>query len=58
MKKFLVTHEGRGKELQEMLRKEFAIPDTAMRFSVEFRIDDVVRVSVDYMPVAREESKA
>ncbi|WP_175837076.1 hypothetical protein [Burkholderia anthina] len=58
MKTFFVTHKGRGKELQEMLRKEFDIPGTATRFSVEFKIDDVVRVSVDYMPIEREEPKA
>ena len=58
MKTFFVPHDGRGKELQELLRKEFGIPDHATRFSVEFRVNSAVVVSVDYMPVEREEPKA
>lgn len=58
MKNFFVTYEGRGRELQEQLRREFGIPSTAPRFSVTFDKDDVVRVSVAYMPVQSEVPKA
>lgn len=50
---YLVPQAGRGKELQELLRKELGVPEGATAFSVRFAHDDVVRVECTYLPVDR-----
>ena len=41
---------GRGRELQDMLRRELGVPEHALSFSVHFGVDSLVRVQCEYMP--------
>ena len=41
---------GRGRELQDMLRRELGVPDRVLSFSVHFGVDSIVRVQCEYMP--------
>lgn len=47
---FLVPNQGRGKELCELLRKELGVPESAIIFSVQFAVGDVIKVSCEYIP--------
>ena len=52
----LVPQSGKGKELQDLLRRELGIPDSAKSFEVRFAIQEPVTVRVVYMPCEREEA--
>jgi len=46
----LVTFEGKGKELHDLLRRELGVPDRASWFEVRFARDEVVQVKCQYEP--------
>ena len=47
----LVSNTGKGKELQELLRKELGIPERVQWFEVRFAIEEPVRVVCQFHPV-------
>lgn len=47
---FMVPTKGKGKELQDLLRKELGIPEYVRWFEVRFAIDDPVIVRCEYTP--------
>jgi hypothetical protein len=49
----LMSQHGRGKELQDMLRKELGVPDGCRWFSVRFEVGEPVRVECEYTPEER-----
>lgn len=50
----MMPNDGRGKELQELLRKELGIPESCKWFQVRFAVDEVVSVTCEYMPRERD----
>ncbi|MBC7201935.1 MAG: hypothetical protein H5U29_00230 [Pusillimonas sp.] len=50
--KVMTAMSGKGKELCDMLRREFGVPDRCTWFSVRFDHDDVVRVQCEYIPAS------
>lgn len=54
--KFLIPTDGKGKELQELLRRELGIPNTATSFEVRFAIDEVITVKCEYLAELRPEN--
>ena len=44
MKSLMLSCEGRGKEIYEMLRKEFQLPPNVKRFQVSFEVDEPVKI--------------
>lgn len=49
-KKALMTAmKGKGREIQELLRRELGIPDTCQWFTVKFSLNDVVRVECEFI---------
>ena len=45
----LLPHHGKGKELQELLRKELGVPDSVVWFSVRFAVDETINVTCEYI---------
>jgi hypothetical protein len=47
---FMTPKFGRGKELADLLRVEFGMPEVVRSFSVHFDVDDVIVVRCEYLP--------
>lgn len=47
--KYIVPQSGKGKELQELLRRELGIPASVVWFTVRFARDEIVSVTCEYM---------
>ncbi len=43
----LISTRGRGKEICDRLRAELGIPDDVIGFSVAFRVDETVKVTIE-----------
>jgi hypothetical protein len=50
MAKYLMTKEGRGRELMLLLSKELGIPAQSVWFEVRFAEDALVTVKCEYFP--------
>lgn len=54
---YLVPHSGKGKLLNDMLRKELGIPDGVRSFTVRFAVGEVITVNCDFMAAAPKEDE-
>ena len=55
MSGFMRPTSGKGKELQDLLRKELGIPDSVKWFQVRFAMDELVSVTCEYIVRTEEE---
>lgn len=51
--KNLVPHSGKGKELNDLLRRELGIPDSAKSYTVHFAVNEAVTVTCEYFALEK-----
>jgi hypothetical protein len=55
MSTYMRPNSGKGKELQDLLRRELGIPESVKWFQVRFAMDELVSVTCEYYGRTEEE---
>lgn len=58
LQKMMSPERGRGKELFELLKREFALPEQCFQFEVSFEMNEPVMVRCTYLALETDDDRA